>query len=69
MPQSHSYNADRYRRRAQTCALLAECARSSAESASLTRMRDHYLGLAANEDWLDGLPPLPPVNVCALVAH
>ena len=61
--------AQTYRRKAQTCDALAACARSTAEQEPLLRMRDALLSRAANEDRLDGLPPLPPANSNALVAH
>ena len=70
MPHNRSHKADHFRRRAQTCAVFAEYAKSQADTAHLARMRDAYLALAANEDWLDSLPPLPPANAGALaVAH
>jgi len=70
MSQSHPANANYYRRRAQTCATLANCAQSPADRARLTDMRDVCLTRAANEEWLDGLPPSPPANVAALaVVH
>lgn len=58
-----------YRRKAQTCAALAACARSAVERESLLRVRDALLSRAANEDRLDGLPPLPPANSNALARH
>jgi len=61
--------AQTYRRKAQTCDALAACARSTAEQEPLLRMRDALLSRAANEDRLDGLPPLSPANSNALVAH
>jgi hypothetical protein len=45
---------------------LAECARSTADQKQLLRMRDACLALAATEDWLGGLPPMPPGNSDAL---
>lgn len=68
MSQAHSDNASRYRRRARTCGLLADCAQSPTDREQLVDMRDACLALAANEEWLGGLPPSPPANVCALAA-
>jgi len=61
--------AQTYRRKAQTCGQLADCARSESERDPLLRMRDALLSRAANEDRLDGLPPLPPANSNALIAY
>jgi hypothetical protein len=61
--------AQTYRRKAQTCGQLADCARSESERDPLLRMRDALLSRAANEDRLDGLPPLPPANSNALMAR
>ena len=58
-----------YRRKAQTCAALAACARSTAEREPLLRVREALLSRAANEDRLEGLPPLPPANSNALARH
>jgi hypothetical protein len=70
MRQAHSPSkAQTYRRKAQTCGELAACARSRAEQEPLLRMRDALLSRAANEDRLDGLPPLPPANSNALTAR
>ena len=70
MRQAHSPSkAQTYRRKAQTCGALAACARSGAEREPLLRMRDALLSRAANEDRLDGLPPLPPANSNALIAY
>ena len=61
--------AQTYRRKAQTCGQLADWARSESERDPLLRMRDALLSRAANEDRLDGLPPLPPANSNALMAR
>ena len=67
MLQPHTAKAQLYRRKANACATLATCARSFSDQEQLLRMRDANLARAANEDWLDGLPPLPPASVNALV--
>jgi hypothetical protein len=66
MLQQHSSKAMYYKRRAQTCGTLADWARSSADRARLMQMRASCLSLAAKEDWLDGLPPVPPASARAL---
>jgi hypothetical protein len=58
--------AQTYRRKAATCDRFATCAHSASDRVELHRMRDSWLALAAREDWLDGLPPLPPANAKAL---
>ena len=59
-----------YRRKAATCGKLAACARSRKDREQLMRMHRSWLALAENREWVDGLPPLPPVNVTALaVGH
>ena len=68
MPQPHSLKARELRRKAQACDTLAGCARSRADRQQLLRMREACLTLAANEDWLDDLPPMPPANSNALWA-
>lgn len=56
------------RRKAAACGTLAACARSAADRRSLIDLRDLYLSRALQEDWIDGLPPLPPANANALPA-
>ena len=62
----HSWKAGAYRRKAAMCESYADCARSDADRDQLVHMRDAWLALAANEDWLDGLPPTPPGKALAL---
>ena len=69
MTQSHSFKAKELRRKAQACDTLAGCARSRADRQQLLRMREACLTRAANEDRLDGWPPMPPANSNALARH
>jgi len=62
-----SSKAPAYRRKAHLCENLAVHARSGADSEQLLEMRDAWLSRAANEDWLDGAPPVPPANSNALM--
>jgi len=62
----HSLKAGAYRRKAAMCGSYADYARSSGDREQLLRMRDSCLALAANEDWLDDLPPTPPAMALAL---
>jgi len=61
-----SLKAQGYRRKAAMCDGYAACARSGADRVQLLRMRDAWLARAANEDWLDGLPPTPPAKALAV---
>ena len=65
----HSLKAKAYRRKAAMCDTYAMSARSSDDRAQLLRMRESLLALAANEDWLDGLPPTPPAEALPLPAR
>ena len=67
MPQTHSSKAQSLRRKAQSCEGLVAYALSTEDRDRLLRCRESYLALAAAEDWLDGLPPTPPVQAAALV--
>ena len=58
--------AKAYRQKAAMCDCYATAARSDEDREQLARMRDSWLALAANEDWLDGHPPTPPDNILAL---
>ena len=66
MPQSHSCKAQSYRRKARSCDVLVAHALSADDRNRILRVRDSYLALAANQDWLDGLPPLPPAHTAAM---
>jgi hypothetical protein len=62
----YSMKAKAYRRKAAMCDSYATSARSDADREQLVRMRESWLALASNEDWLDGHPPAPPDNTLAL---
>ncbi len=70
MPHTHSAKATAFRRKADVLGRLAACAQSISDHDQLLRMQDGCLALAANEDRLDDLPPLPPARAAALpTAH
>jgi len=56
----------KYRRNAASCSLLAASARSTHDRDLLLRVRESLLSRAYHEDWLDGLPPVPPAQSIAL---
>jgi hypothetical protein len=66
MPSTHSAKAFAYRHRADVLGRLAACAQSISDHDQLLRMQEGCLALAANEERLDGLPPLPPARAMAL---
>ena len=66
MPQTHSAKASAYRRKALTLGKLADYAQSIPDHDRLLRMRDSCVALAANEDRLNDLPPLPPARALAV---
>ncbi|MEA2871470.1 MAG: hypothetical protein QOH67_1446 [Hyphomicrobiales bacterium] len=61
-----SHNSSDYRREAATCGTFADFARSPGDRELLRRMQRSRNALAANQERLDELPPLPPVNSRAL---
>ena len=65
MHRPPSSKAHVLRRKARTYDRLAGFARSAGDQ-QLPRMREACLSLASNEDWLDGMPPMPPANSNAL---
>jgi len=67
MSQSHSSKAQGYRRKAKSCDGLIAYALSADDQSRLLRVRDSYLSLAANEEWLDDLPPTPPAHTAAMM--
>ena len=62
----HSLKAKAYRRKAAMCDSYAACAQSGGDRKQLLSMRDGLLARAANEDWLDDLPPTPPAKALPL---
>jgi hypothetical protein len=66
MPQTHGAKASAYRRKAEALGKFAACAQSTADHDRLLRMQASCVSLAANEEMLDGLPPLPPARAAAL---
>ena len=66
MQARKSSKALEYRRKATSCANLGVYAQSQADREQLSRMRDSWLRLASNEEWLGELPPSPPGNCAAL---
>jgi hypothetical protein len=69
MQARNSSKALENRRKATSCANLKGYAQSQADRDQLSRMRDSWLTLAANEEWLGGLPPSPPGNCAALASR
>jgi len=67
MQQRHSSKAQDYRRKAKSCEGLVAHAQSAEDRDRLLRIRDSYLSLAANKEWLDGLPPMPPAQAAAVM--
>jgi hypothetical protein len=61
-----SHNSSDYRREAATCGTFADSARSPGDRELLRRMQRSRVALAENQERLDRLPPLPPVNTSAL---
>ena len=61
-----SHNSSDYRREAATCGAFAGYARSPRDRELLCRMQQSRMALAENQERLDQLPPLPPVNSSAL---
>jgi hypothetical protein len=66
MQPTHHAKALVYRRKAQVLGTLAACARSNMDRDNLLQMQAGCLSRAATEDWLDGLPPLPPARALAV---
>jgi hypothetical protein len=54
--------ASKYRRNAAACGIFAANALSPADRELLLLIQRSWLGLAYNENWLDGLPPIPGAN-------
>lgn len=64
---SDSSKAQSYRRKAKSCEGLVAYALSADDRNRLLRIRDTYLTLAVNEEWLGGLPPTPPAHAAAMM--
>jgi hypothetical protein len=60
------FKASRFRRSAAACGLFAANATTMLDRELLLRMQRSWLERAYNEDWLGGLPPIPPVKSNAL---
>ena len=58
--------ATQYRGQAAACCLFATNARSAADRELLLHMQRSLLERACREDWIDGLPPIPPGQPAAL---
>jgi hypothetical protein len=58
--------ASKHRRQAATCGRFAATARSAADRELLLRLQRSLLSQARYEEWVDGLPPLPPARATAL---
>jgi len=63
---SQLFNASRSRSTAAACGTFAANAVSPADRALLLRMQRSWLERARYQDWLDRLPPNPPVRANAL---
>jgi hypothetical protein len=67
MPKGHGLSkAMQYRRQAAACGLLAAGARAAADRELLLHLQRSLLEHACHEDWVDGLPPIPPGQSRAL---
>jgi hypothetical protein len=56
----------RHRREAVACGVFAANAKSATDRELLLRMQRSLLTRAYHEDWLDGLPPVPPAGCNSL---
>src|SRR5512144_2631643 len=56
----------RHRREAAACGVFAANAKSAVDRELLLRMQRSLLTRAYHEDWLDGLPPVPPAGCNSL---
>jgi hypothetical protein len=60
------FKESKFRRSAAACGLFAANATSLLDRELLLRMQRSLLERAYNEDWLGGLPPIPPAKSNAL---
>jgi predicted nucleotidyltransferase len=56
----------KHRREAAACGVFAVNAKSATDRELLLRMQRSLLTRAYHEDWLDGLPPVPPAGCNSL---
>ena len=54
--------ASKFRRDAAACGLFAANAKSASDRALLLGMQRSLLGRAVHQEWLDGMPPVPPAR-------
>src|SRR5215831_21340533 len=59
-------NASKHRRQAATCGRFAANAQLAADRELLLRLQRSLLTHARYEEWVNGLPPLPPARATAL---
>ena len=58
--------ASRHRRDAAACGAFATNAKSATDRELLLRMQRSLLERASHQEWLDGLPPVPPAGCNSL---
>ena len=56
----------KHRREADACGVFAVNAKSATDRELLLRMQRSLLTRAYHQDWLDGLPPVPPAGCNSL---
>src|SRR4029079_14534569 len=64
---SETSKALKHRRESAACAFFAVNPKSATDRELLLRMQRSLLTRAYHQDWLDGLPPVPPAG-CKLLA-
>jgi len=63
---SETSKALKHRREAAACGFFAVNAKSATDRELLLRMQRSLLTRAYHQDWLDGLPPVPPAGCNSL---